>query len=129
MNDDWTYVGASTSDGLATLTVVRPRWRLAVGGRRPRGEWEAALLDLRRDDQESILTWLHRNLTEGRAPVGDSARVRLLLDVSEPGTGDLLSRAVVVLDRNDMVVYTEQIPEIVQEPNYAAALEAAKKAL
>ncbi len=95
MNNDWTYVGASTSDGLATLTVVRPRWRLTVGGRRPRGEWEAALLDLRRDDQESILTWLHRNLTEGRAPVGDSARVRLLLDVSEPGTGDLLSRAVV----------------------------------
>ena len=41
----------------------------------------------------------------------------------------LLSRAVVVLDRNDMVIYTEQVPEIVQEPNYAAALEAAKKAL
>lgn len=38
----------------------------------------------------------------------------------------LLSRAVVVLDRNDNVVYTEQVPEIKQEPNYAAALEAVK---
>lgn len=94
MNDGWTYVGMTTCDGLATLATVRPRWRLTVGGRKPRGEWEAALLDLRRDDQESTLTWLHRNLTEGRAPVGDSPRVRLLLDASEPGSGDLLSRAV-----------------------------------
>jgi len=39
----------------------------------------------------------------------------------------LLSRAVIVLDRNDIVVYTEQVPEIAQEPNYQAALEAAKK--
>lgn len=38
----------------------------------------------------------------------------------------LLSRAVVVLDKNDNVVYTEQVPEIKQEPNYAAALEAVK---
>ncbi|HEY9053866.1 MAG TPA: thiol peroxidase [Rectinemataceae bacterium] len=41
----------------------------------------------------------------------------------------LLSRAVVVLDRNNTVVYTEQVPEIAQEPNYVGALEAAKKAL
>lgn len=39
----------------------------------------------------------------------------------------LLSRAVVVLDRNDVVVHTEQVPEIAQEPNYDAALFAAKK--
>ena len=38
----------------------------------------------------------------------------------------LLSRAVVVLDANDNVVYTEQVPEIKQEPNYAAALKAVK---
>lgn len=41
----------------------------------------------------------------------------------------LLSRAVVVLDRNDRVVYTEQVPEIAQEPAYDKALEAAGKAL
>ncbi len=39
----------------------------------------------------------------------------------------LLSRSVVVLDRDNKVVYTEQVPEIAQEPNYSASLEAAKK--
>ena len=41
----------------------------------------------------------------------------------------LLSRAVVVLDKSDKVIYVEQVPEIAQEPNYEAALAAAKKAL
>ena len=36
------------------------------------------------------------------------------------------SRAVVVLDENDQVVYKEQVPEIKQEPNYDAALAALK---
>ncbi len=38
----------------------------------------------------------------------------------------LLSRAVVVVDEKGLVAYTEQVPEIVQEPNYEAALEALK---
>jgi thiol peroxidase len=38
----------------------------------------------------------------------------------------LLSRAIVVLDEHDTVVYTEQVPEIAQEPDYAAALAAVK---
>ena len=38
----------------------------------------------------------------------------------------LLSRAVVVIDEQDKVVYTEQVPEIAQEPDYAKALAAAK---
>ncbi len=38
----------------------------------------------------------------------------------------LLSRAVVVLDAAGKVIYTEQVPEIVQEPDYTAALAAAK---
>lgn len=41
----------------------------------------------------------------------------------------LLSRAVVVLDRNDKVVYTQQVPEIGQEPDYQGALAAARKVL
>jgi len=41
----------------------------------------------------------------------------------------LLSRAVVVLDKDDKVVYTQQVPEIGQEPDYKSALEAAKKLL
>ena len=36
----------------------------------------------------------------------------------------LLSRAVVIIDETGKVVYTEQVPEIVQEPNYEAALAA-----
>ena len=36
----------------------------------------------------------------------------------------LLSRSVVVLDADHKVVYTEQLPEIVQEPNYDAAIAA-----
>jgi thiol peroxidase len=36
------------------------------------------------------------------------------------------ARAVVVVDENDKVVYTELVPEIGQEPNYDAALAAAR---
>jgi thiol peroxidase len=39
-----------------------------------------------------------------------------------------MSRAVLVLDRQDQVVYAEQVPEIAQEPDYDAALAAVKKA-
>ncbi len=38
----------------------------------------------------------------------------------------LTARSVVVMDENDKVVYTEQVPEIAQEPNYAKALAALK---
>jgi len=40
----------------------------------------------------------------------------------------LLSRAVVVIDENGTVKYAEQVPEIVDEPNYKAALEALESA-
>jgi thioredoxin-dependent peroxiredoxin len=36
----------------------------------------------------------------------------------------LLSRAVVVLDERNRVVYTQQVPEIAEEPDYAKALAA-----
>lgn len=36
----------------------------------------------------------------------------------------LLSRAVLVLDQNDQVIHSEQVPEITQEPDYEAALAA-----
>jgi thioredoxin-dependent peroxiredoxin len=38
----------------------------------------------------------------------------------------VLSRAVVVIDEHDKVIYTEQVPEIAQEPDYEKALAAAK---
>ncbi|MBS0615599.1 MAG: thiol peroxidase [Verrucomicrobia bacterium] len=36
----------------------------------------------------------------------------------------LCARAIVVLDENDKVLYTELVPEIAQEPNYEMALKA-----
>lgn len=36
----------------------------------------------------------------------------------------LLSRAVIVADANGKVLYSEQVPEITQEPDYTAALAA-----
>lgn len=41
----------------------------------------------------------------------------------------ILSRAVVVVDASDRVVYTEQVPEIGQEPDYQAALSAVRETL
>jgi len=38
----------------------------------------------------------------------------------------VLARAVFVLDENDVVRYTELVPEIAQEPDYEAALNALK---
>jgi thiol peroxidase len=47
----------------------------------------------------------------------------LLLDGLYRG---ITARAIVVIDENDKVVYTELVPEIRQEPNYEAALAALK---
>ena len=41
----------------------------------------------------------------------------------------LLSRAVVVVDASGTVVYTQQVPEIATEPDYASAVAAVRKAL
>jgi thiol peroxidase len=46
--------------------------------------------------------------------------------IMEGGMAGLLSRAVVVLDENGKVIYTEQVPEIGQEPNYEAAINSLK---
>jgi thiol peroxidase len=39
----------------------------------------------------------------------------------------LLARAVYVIDSDDRVAYVELVPEVTDEPNYAAAIEAVKK--
>ncbi|KAJ5078120.1 thiol peroxidase [Anaeramoeba ignava] len=38
----------------------------------------------------------------------------------------LMSRSVVILDKNHNIIYTQQVPEITQEPNYKNALDALK---
>ncbi|WP_298535793.1 thiol peroxidase [uncultured Algibacter sp.] len=40
------------------------------------------------------------------------------------GFSGLLSRSVIVVDAQGKVIYTEQVPETGEEPNYKAALEA-----
>ena len=38
----------------------------------------------------------------------------------------LLSRCVIIVDTDNTIIYTEQVPDIAQEPNYEAALDALK---
>ena len=51
------------------------------------------------------------------------------VEMVEGPLAGILSRAVVVLDENDKVVYHEQVSEIGKEPDYEAALGATKTAL
>ena len=60
------------------------------------------------------------SLSDFRGTFGDDYGVTLL---DSPMKG-LLSRAVIVTDEHGKVIYTEQVPEIVQEPNYDQALNA-----
>lgn len=46
------------------------------------------------------------------------------LEITKSAFQGLHSRVVIVLNENDEVIYTEQVPEIGQEPNYEAALKA-----
>ncbi|ROI09977.1 thiol peroxidase [Chryseobacterium sp. H3056] len=62
------------------------------------------------------------SLSDFRGTFGDDYGVTI---EDSPMQG-LLSRAVIVADENGKVVYTEQVPEIAQEPNYEAALSALK---
>lgn len=62
------------------------------------------------------------SLSDFRGTFGDDYGVKI---ADSPMAG-LLSRAVVVADENGKVIYTEQVPEIAQEPNYEAALNALK---
>ncbi len=44
------------------------------------------------------------------------------LEIADGPMAGLHSRAVIVLDETGKVIYTEQVPEIVEEPDYKAAL-------
>jgi thiol peroxidase len=53
---------------------------------------------------------------------GNSFGVR----ITDGPLSGLLSRAIVVLDEAGKVIYTEQVPEITQEPDYDAAMASLK---
>lgn len=61
-------------------------------------------------------------LSDFRSSFGDDYEVTI---TDSPMQG-LLSRAVIVTDADNKVVYTEQVSEIADEPNYEAALNALK---
>jgi len=61
-------------------------------------------------------------LSDFRSSFGDDYQVTI---TDSPLQG-LLSRAVIVTDADNKVVYTEQVSEIADEPNYSAAIEALK---
>jgi thiol peroxidase len=46
--------------------------------------------------------------------------------IADTALAGVTARAVLVLDENDKVIYTELVPEITTEPNYDAALAALK---
>jgi len=46
------------------------------------------------------------------------------LEIADGPLAGLCSRVVIVADENGKILYTEQVPEIVDEPNYKAAIGA-----
>jgi thiol peroxidase len=62
------------------------------------------------------------NLSDFRGSFGADYGVT----IADSGMKGLLSRAVVVADESGKIIYTEQVPEIAQEPDYDAALAALK---
>ncbi len=58
------------------------------------------------------------NLSTFRSTFGKDYGVEII----DPPLSGLLSRAVVVVGEDGTVVYTEQVPEITQEPDYNAAV-------
>ena len=57
-----------------------------------------------------------------RSDFGDAYGVK----IAEGPLAGLMSRAVVIVDGDGVVTYTEQVPEIGQEPDYDSALAALK---
>ena len=55
---------------------------------------------------------------------GFSSKYHVIME--EGPLAGLFSRAVVVIDESGKVIYTEQVPEIVQEPDYDSALASLK---
>lgn len=62
------------------------------------------------------------NLSDFRGSFGADYGVTM----TDSGLKGLLSRAVIVANENGEILYTEQVPEIAQEPDYGAALAALK---
>ncbi|MDX9908931.1 MAG: redoxin family protein, partial [Mariniphaga sp.] len=49
------------------------------------------------------------------------------LEMADGPLAGLHSRVVIILDKNGTVEYTQQVPEIIDEPNYDEVLKALKQ--
>jgi thiol peroxidase len=57
----------------------------------------------------------------------DSFGTQYGLRIADGGMAGLFSRCIVILDEQGTVIYTEQVPEITQEPDYEKALAILRK--
>lgn len=71
---------------------------------------------------------LHNVVTASVFRAPEFGRDYGVLITSGPMAG-LLSRALVVIAENGKVIYTQQVPEIADEPDYPAALDALQQAV
>jgi len=92
VDETWAYVGLSTAGDEIAMAAARPTWTLTVTGRKPRGEWSAVLHWLERQERANLGDWLARQVSssDGQSPIWGSRRLRMLVDVSEYGAGELL---------------------------------------
>ncbi len=136
--NDWSQVTLASSAGKVRLISVVPSLDTGVCDAQTRrfNEEAAALgegvviLTVSADTPYAQRRWCgaagvsrvqtlsdHMNMNFGNAYATHMKEVRLE------------RRAVFVVDANDLITYVEYMPDIVQHPDYAGALEAVKKAL
>jgi thiol peroxidase len=93
-----------------------------------------------RDHEDTVMLMISADLPFAHARFCNSERLANVVTLSSMRNRDfgedygvligdgplagLMARAIVVLDENDTVVHSELVPEIGQEPDYAAALKA-----
>ena len=103
------------SSGMATIVYERPQACEKCGACSGRGYTGTLVIQA----HCAVGDWVRVELPDGRF-LGASALAYVL-----PLCG-LLARAVVVIDPEGRVVYSELVPEITEEPDYERAVEAVK---
>ncbi len=145
-------IGSSTPDFNLTMTDLSSRSLSAYEGRKlvlnifPSIDTGTCAASVRQFNQEAaelentIVLCISKDLPFAQTRFCGAEGIENVVMLSDYKNGDfgksyqveftdgplqgLLSRSVVVVNENGNVVYTEQVPETVDEPNYKAALEA-----
>ncbi len=136
INGDLEPVSLSSSKGKARLFSVVPSLDTPVCSiQTKRFAEEVAKLP---DNVEVLTISLDLPFAQGRWCGAESVEMKTLSDHRESSFGknygvlikelSLLTRAIFVVDPSDKVTYVQIVPEVTDEPDYNAALEAAKSA-